>query len=92
MYYKLHKEGNMSPETIRLNITLPASLAEQLKNMSGPRKQSQFVAKAVEQRINQLKKEQLRKTLTDGYKTTSTEGRKITEDFNSADLEGWDDY
>ena len=49
----------MKSETIRLNITLPSALAEQLKHISGPRKQSQFVAEALEQRIKQLKKKQM---------------------------------
>jgi metal-responsive CopG/Arc/MetJ family transcriptional regulator len=82
----------MKSETIRLNITLPSTLAKKLKRISGPRKQSQFVAEAVEQRIKQLKKEQMEKVLAEGYKATSKEGIEISKDFNSVDLEGWDEY
>lgn len=82
----------MATETIRLNITLPADLAEQLKHISGPRKQSQFVAEALEQRIKQLKKKQMEKALAEGYKTTRKEGLKITKEFESIDLEDWDAY
>lgn len=82
----------MATETIRLNITLPSALAEQLKRITGPRKQSQFVAEAVEQRIKQLNKEQMEKILAEGYKATCKEGIEITEDFDSVDLEGWDAY
>ena len=82
----------METETIRLNITLPSTLAKELKRLSGPRKQSQFVAEALEQRIKQLKKKQMEKALAEGYKATSKEGIAITKDFDSVDLEGWDDY
>jgi len=82
----------MKSETIRLNITLPSALAKKLKRISGPRKQSQFVADAVEQRIEQLKKQQMEKTLTEGYKATSKEGLAITKEFESVDLEDWDAY
>jgi hypothetical protein len=82
----------MTPGTIRLNITLPAALAEQLKSITGPRKQSQFVAEAVDHRIRQLKKEQLKKALKEGYKATRTEGLEMAQEFDSVDLEGWDAY
>ena len=82
----------METETIRLNITLPSTLAKELKRLSGPRKQSQFVAEALEQRIKQLKKKQMEKTLAEGYKATSKEGIKITKEFESVDMENWDAY
>jgi metal-responsive CopG/Arc/MetJ family transcriptional regulator len=82
----------MKSETIRLNITLPSALAEQLKHISGPRKQSQFVAEALEQRIKQLKKKQMEKALAEGYKANSKEGLAITKEFESVDLEDWDAY
>ena len=82
----------MKSGTIRLNITLPSTLAKKLKHISGPRKQSQFVAEAVEQRIAQIKKKQMEKALAEGYKTTSKEGLAITKEFESVDLEDWDAY
>ena len=82
----------MKSETIRLNITLPSTLAKKLKRISGPRKQSQFVAEAVEQRIEQLKKKQMEKALAEGYKATNKEGLAITKEFESADLEDWGAY
>ena len=82
----------METETIRLNITLPSTLAKELKRLSGPRKQSQFVAEALEQKIEQLKKKQMEKALAEGYKATSKEGLAITKEFESVDLEDWDAY
>ena len=82
----------MSTETIRLNITLPSNLAKELKRITAPRKQSQFVAEAVEQKIKQIKIEQMEKILEEGYKATNKEGIRITKEFDSVDLEGWDAY
>ena len=82
----------MAAETTRLNITLPAALAKELKRITVPRKQSQFVAEAVEQRIKKLKKQQLEKVLAEGYKATSKDGLEITKEFESVDLEDWDAF
>jgi metal-responsive CopG/Arc/MetJ family transcriptional regulator len=86
------KEVAMTTESVRLNITLPADLAKELKHITASRKQSKFVAEAVEQKINQLKQKQMENDLAEGYKATSKEGIEITKDFDSVDLEGWDDY
>ena len=82
----------MAPESVRLNITLPSDLAKELKRITPSRKQSQFVAEAVEEKIKQLKQKQLEKVLADGYKAAGKEGVRITKDFESVDLEGWDAY
>ena len=82
----------MATESVRLNITLPADLAKKLKHITASRKQSKFVAEAVEQKIKELKQKQMEKVLVDGYKATRKEGIAITKDFDSVDLEGWDAY
>jgi metal-responsive CopG/Arc/MetJ family transcriptional regulator len=82
----------MATESVRLNITLPAELAKELKHITASRKQSKFVAEAVEQKIKELKQKQMEKVLVDGYKATRKEGVAITKDFDSVDLEGWDAY
>ena len=82
----------MATESVRLNITLPAELAKELKHITASRKQSKFVAEAVEQKIKQLKQKQMEKELAAGYKATRKEGVEITKEFDSVDLEGWDAY
>ena len=67
-------------------------MAEELKRISAPRKQSQFVAEALEQKIKQMKITQMEKILEEGYKATNKEGIRITKEFDSVDLEGWDAY
>ena len=49
----------MSTERVRLNITLPFSIAEELKQMTASRKRSQFIAEAIRLRIMHLKEKKL---------------------------------
>jgi metal-responsive CopG/Arc/MetJ family transcriptional regulator len=82
----------MDTETTRLNITLPTALVKELKNLTAPRRRSRFVADALELKINQLKKETLENSLEEGYKASRNEAIEITEEFESIDIEGWDEY
>lgn len=79
-------------DTVRLNITLPRSLVQQLDNLIRPRKKSKFIAETLKQRIEEIEKEELQKILEEGYKATKKESRNIAKEFGSIDLEGWDDY
>jgi len=82
----------MNTETVRLNITIPKDLAQALNRLTGPRKRSQFIAEAVKQRIEKKEKEELKKILEEGYRATARENLAITKEFESADLDGWDEY
>ncbi len=82
----------MSMEMVRLNITLPSSIAEELKQISAPRKRSQFIAEAISLRIRQLKDEKLESLLIEGYLAETDLGLKITKEFESSDIENWDEY
>jgi metal-responsive CopG/Arc/MetJ family transcriptional regulator len=82
----------MSTNTVRLNITLPSELAEDLKQITGPRRRSQFVAEAVEQKIKKLKDRQMEKAMAEGYQATRKEGLAIAKEFEASDIEGWDEY
>ncbi len=82
----------MTTEMIRLNITLPASVAEELNQFSGLRKRSQFIAEAIKLRIGQLKKKKMEALLAEGYQATENEGLEITQSFETIDLENWDEY
>lgn len=82
----------MNTKTIRLNITIPKDLAQAVNRFAGPGKRSNFIAEAIKQRINQKEKEALDKLLAEGYRAASKESLSVTKDFESADLEGWDEY
>lgn len=82
----------MATEMTRINITLPTSVAEALNQYSGTRKRSQFIAEAIKMRIRQLEAKKMAALLTEGYQATKNEGLKITKEFETADLENWDEY
>ena len=80
----------MDTETVRLNITLPKELVNAMNRMTEPRKRSRFIADAVRQKIEL--KEEMEKLLEQGYRAAAKESLALTKEFESADLEGWDDY
>lgn len=82
----------MDTETIRLNITIPKDLAMALNKLTGPRKRSRFIAEAIRKQIDQRQKEEMEKTLEEGYRAMARESLNITKEFEIADLEGWDEY
>ena len=79
-------------DMVRLNITFPTELAQQLNLVVRPGKRSQFIADAVRENIAQLQKEKTDKLLEEGYKVSRQESLSITREFETIDLEGWDEY
>jgi len=77
---------------VKLNITIPEELARQLEKLAGSRKKSRFIAEALRKRIGEIQEQELNKILEEGYKARRQESLSITKDFESVDLEGWDEY
>ncbi len=82
----------MSTEMVRLNITLPLSITEELNKFSAPRQRSRFIAEAIRLRIGQLKEKKMEELLAEGYQATKSEGLEITQAFEAVDIENWDEY
>lgn len=82
----------MNTEMVRLNITLPSSVAAELDECSGPRRRSQFIAEAIKMRIKEVKEKKMAAFLAEGYQATKNEGIEITKEFEFMDIENWDDY
>jgi hypothetical protein len=59
--------------------------------MVSPRKKSKFIVESLEERIQRMEREELKNGLEEGYQARRDEGLKITEEFKTVDLEGWDD-
>lgn len=78
--------------TVRLNITLPAELSREMDRVAGPGKRSRFIAEALKQRIDKIRREELQNLLEEGYKAREKEGLIISKEFEQIDLEGWDEY
>jgi len=77
---------------VRLNITVPEDLANKLNRIAGARRKSQFISEAVKEKIEKIQHEELQRALEEGYKSRKKESLSMTEEFESADLEGWDEY
>lgn len=77
---------------VRMNITLPEDLARKLSTLLGSKKKSQFIAEALEQRIENIEHEGLQKTLEEGYKSRKKESESFAQEFEPIDLEGLDEY
>jgi metal-responsive CopG/Arc/MetJ family transcriptional regulator len=67
-------------------------ILEELMRLVEKRKRSEFINQAVLEKIKRVKKEFLEKELEEGYKLRSKEALEISKDFETVDLEGWDEY
>jgi hypothetical protein len=74
-------------KTLKLNFTVPEEVARELQTHVGKRKRSAFVAEAVRARLEELKKEQLRQELVEGYQSRCGEDAEINHEWESATLE-----
>jgi metal-responsive CopG/Arc/MetJ family transcriptional regulator len=78
--------------SVRMNITLPEELAHELDELVGPKKKSKFIFDAVKRRIQEIRQQELERRLEDGYKDERKESHFLAKEFESIDLEGWDEY
>lgn len=70
----------------RLDITIPDELSLALEKI--PNK-SRFIAEAVKEKLETIKKQQLEKLLIKGYKATAKEDVDINQEWENATLEDW---
>jgi len=82
----------MKTETVRLNITLQKDLVQALDKLTGPRKRSRFISKAIELSIREAEKEKIETLLEEGYRAAKQESLDLANEFEEIDLEGWDEY
>lgn len=77
---------------VRLNITIPEEVARQLDSIVGTRGKSRFIAETLRNRIQEIAEQKLQQLLEEGYKARKKESQSIANEFEPADLEGWDEY
>ena len=77
---------------VRMNITIPEDLARQLDQLVDSRKKSRFITETLKERVKKIEEDKLQKMLEEGYKRRKEESLSISRDFESIDLEGWDEY
>ena len=66
--------------TVRLNITLPAEVAEILNNVTN---KSKFIAEAVKDYYYRKQREKLLQELKEGYINTKNEDKEISKDWET---------
>jgi len=76
---------------VRMNITIPEDLARQLDQLVDSRKKSRFITETLKERVKKIEEDKLQKMLEEGYKKRKEESLSISRDFESIDLEGWDE-
>jgi metal-responsive CopG/Arc/MetJ family transcriptional regulator len=74
---------------VRKNINFPEDLLREVNSLTKKSKTdfSKFVREATKEYVNNLKKEQLKKELEEGYKAKAKLNLKISEDFKYVDGE-----
>jgi metal-responsive CopG/Arc/MetJ family transcriptional regulator len=77
---------------VRMNITIPEDLARQLDQLVDSRKKSRFIAETLKDRVKEIEEDKLQKMLEEGYERRKEESLSISRDFETIDLEGWDEY
>ena len=68
----------------RLNITIPNELNKEISDF--PNK-SKFIAEAVWERLDRIKKKELDELLSEGYRATRKEDKKINKEWEETTLE-----
>lgn len=68
---------------IRLNITMPDSLADQLKDIKN---KSQFIAEALREKFQREQKSKLEKLLIEGYKAEFVNDKSINAEWEDGTL------
>jgi metal-responsive CopG/Arc/MetJ family transcriptional regulator len=78
--------------SVRMNITLPEEVVQELDELVGPKKKSKFISDAVKRRMQEVRQQEMNRLLEEGYKAGSKESDFLSKEFESTDLEGWDEY
>ncbi len=82
----------MHTETVRINVTLPRDLLESLNLIAGPRARSRLISESLREYIREMQKVKLEKQLEEGYRASAKENITLVHEFETVDLEGWDEY
>jgi len=77
---------------VRLNITLPEELAQDLSNIVKPKNKSRFIAEALKQRLKKIRYDKLQEMLEEGYRARKDESHSLSKEFEQTDLEALDEY
>jgi metal-responsive CopG/Arc/MetJ family transcriptional regulator len=72
--------------SVRINISLPEDIFNDLSDVIGSRKRSRFISQAIERSLRELKEEELAKE----YKEAAAEIRRVNQDLEGTLGDGID--
>jgi len=72
--------------SVRINISLPEGLLNDLSEVVDPRKRSRFISRAIERSLRELKEERL----AEEYSEAATEIRRVNQDLEGTIGDGID--
>ncbi len=75
---------------VRMNITLPEETVAKLNKKVKPRNRSAVIAKALEEYFNKSERQQLVRSMIEGYKTRGSNAE--TDLWDAATSDGDDEY
>jgi hypothetical protein len=75
-------------KVIQLNI--PDEVETLLKSV--PVKTEDFIIDAVKKRLKEIRDREIEKLLIEGYKSSKKEAKQLTKEFETIDMEDWDEY
>lgn len=77
--------------THKINFTIPDDVARDLKQSIRKSKRSAFVAAAVHAKLEELRAEQLKDELIEGYQARRRENEELAGEWSSTIADGLDD-
>lgn len=74
---------------IKMTFTIPEDVAHRLRHEVAQSKRSAFVTSAVNEKLSVIKKKEMTAKLVEDYIERHDEDRLISQEWDSATLEGW---
>src|SRR3990172_2237346 len=65
----------------RIGISIPDSTLRELKQLIPERKRSEYITKALEEKLNEEKRKRLQEKMIKGYQTNAQEDAKTAEEW-----------
>lgn len=83
------KQRDVIQVNIKMTFTVPEEIASEFKNTVAKSKRSDFVARAVSEKLQAINEERLTQELIESYIERYEEDRLLNEEWEAATLEGW---
>ncbi len=75
--------------SIRTTIHFDEELYAKLKQLTAPRRMSEFINKTLWEKIQQLEKQDIETAMKEGYLATKKDRAILNQEWQSVDTEGW---